>query len=353
MIKPKQAVVVVAIGMWGAACTPEPWDFETDSLRINLADEFSGTLCQGDLEALESHVGRTAAFLEVDVETKVDVSLWPGFENPGDACQTDGASGCHRAGVVQATNLSLFHELVHAVAWQAGDASADRFLEEGMAEALSGRAIRAPTVFHPFDELTGRGDPASREVGAHFVRWAIDRYGAEGLLNARGLDATAGFVAWTGTPLDVAEQEYLASAVFAYPSVWGCDATVELEDGVAELAFDLSCDNDETRAYGSSTLERCETVRLDDAGVYELQATAARLSVSRCLTEPETEPVDTTISPTVPTDYHFQGAFPVLPGSTAFLELQPGAYELCLTSDSLEDLTAFGRIEWTGYESLP
>lgn len=353
MIKVKQAAVVVVLGHVCSGCAAETWDFETESLRINLAEEFTGTLCQGDLEALQGHVDRTASLLEVGIGTKVEVHLWPGFAVPEEVCGIPGAFGCHRAGVVHSSNIALTHELVHAVGWQAGGESADPFLEEGMAEALSGRAIRAPTVLHPFEALKGRRDPTTREIGAHFVRWALETYGAEGLLSARGLEAGPGFEAWTGLRLETAEQEYLDSSVFAYPNIWGCEPSVQLEDGVLQLDLQLACDAGETRAYGSSTLERCETVYLEAEGVYELRASSAKLLISRCLSEPEPDPVDTTISPTVPTDYHVQGAFPVLPGGSAFLELSEGVYELCLQSSSLEDTVATGVLEWTGYDSLP
>ncbi len=113
-------------------------------------------MCDGWLERMDLFVEDIAAQLGISVPTtKIPISILK-YEMTTKYCKKDPVSGCYlRDGATDAPHLvvaiddliAVYHELVHFIVIEWGDADGHAFYDEGMAEALSEDSTSA-------DELT-------------------------------------------------------------------------------------------------------------------------------------------------------------------------------------------------------
>ncbi|MCA9701235.1 MAG: hypothetical protein KC431_27180, partial [Myxococcales bacterium] len=136
-----------------------------------------GELCGGDLARLEQHVTNLEAQLSTNLEGKVDVYLWrSSLSELGDYCANDWGCYHRETRTIYASEGSLGHELVHALAIPLGDPSP--MWSEGIAEALDmRRSFHGPVP--PSDNFFRGTEEVSYASAGHFVRWVWDRHGSQ------------------------------------------------------------------------------------------------------------------------------------------------------------------------------
>lgn len=168
-----------------AACSPLPEvQYETD--RLQIAPEFDARICEGTLETLDGHLGEVEEGLGQIGRTEPYRLYWM-REGLDDVCG-EGKGGCFfpATRMMFARGGSITHEMTHAALDSEGESY---FLEEGMAELLSGVGVYHEVGEHeegPAHQLrlsrsayrAGRFDYSA---AAHFMRWVYDARDLDGV----------------------------------------------------------------------------------------------------------------------------------------------------------------------------
>ncbi|NVB43297.1 hypothetical protein G6O69_36065 [Pseudenhygromyxa sp. WMMC2535] len=132
----RRAALCALLGL--TACALEDADLEQRTAHLNLGSRVDAPLCLGTVRAAELEAERIQLLLGT---TPGPSDVYLGIDAVRENC-IEGATGCAYFGEVVYTDFpSLSHELVHAYA-QPTDLP---FLEEGLAEALSGGAWKTST----------------------------------------------------------------------------------------------------------------------------------------------------------------------------------------------------------------
>ncbi|NJK30904.1 MAG: hypothetical protein HC927_00070 [Deltaproteobacteria bacterium] len=244
-----------------SACAEEDAPFEYRTANLNIATTFDTPLCRGTVRAADQEAQRIQSLLGASADP-VDVYL--GIEGVRDHCP-EWAVGCLMWGkTVYSTLPSLPHELVHAYATPTDLP----FLEEGLAEALSGspwgvaRSTVADFQAVALLELLVADYPTENifdfyQTASHFTTWLISTHGLDALLSWRaaippGRDfaaVDAAFMTIYGYSLAAAEIQWKTSAPSEYVTGLGVCAGSPLawtsaNSWSVELALD--CDNERT-----------------------------------------------------------------------------------------------------------
>ncbi|MCB9713043.1 MAG: hypothetical protein H6712_04265 [Myxococcales bacterium] len=168
-----------------SACSPLPdVKYETDRLRI--APTFDDPICEGTLVTLDDHLEQVEDGLGVISNGEPFLLYWQ-REDIEDSCG-EGRGGCFfpASRVMFARGPSITHEMTHAVLDSVGESY---FLEEGMAELLSGvgvyydvdEAEAGPAERLRLSRSTYREGHFDYAGAAHFMRWIYDRRGVAGV----------------------------------------------------------------------------------------------------------------------------------------------------------------------------
>jgi hypothetical protein len=234
-------VIVALVGLFGCGDQWEPPELPIRIVteRFEIAPDFEGEPCAGNVPFMEERLAALEALLGVEVEGKIRY-YW--LENTEHYCPHD-TTGCVSDDVIVSNWGSFAHELVHAAASPLGRASP--FLEEGLAVAFQGTNI-AVTDGVPSELLGDR--PSTSDIGArsefyavagHFVRFLYEEYGSEKLIRLyraseyddsearlRGL-----FAEVYGLSFDELEAHYMDAAFDAYPPAFGCPEPTLVANG--------------------------------------------------------------------------------------------------------------------------
>lgn len=178
-------IVGAAIVASTSACSPLPEvKYETDRFRI--APDFDDPICEGTLVALDEHLDQVEDGLGRVGQEDPYLLYWM-REGIVDACG-EGRGGCFfpSTRVMFARGTSITHEMTHAVLDSEGESY---FLEEGMAELLSGvgvyydpeEADESPADRLRLSRSTYREGGFDYVGAAHFMRWVYDRRGFRGV----------------------------------------------------------------------------------------------------------------------------------------------------------------------------
>ncbi|MFY0532316.1 hypothetical protein [Nannocystis pusilla] len=172
------ACVVTMLGV--AACRQPPEvAFVTD--RFEIAPEFEGELCGGNVAFMEARLAEIEELLGIEARGKIRYN-W--VEDISGFCP-DSASACADGTTIYGPWSLFEHELVHAVAASMGQAKP--FLAEGLAVAFSAPMLAPgsmmPSDWLDFDPLETQGvdDAYSYATAGHFVRFLYEEFGAEPL----------------------------------------------------------------------------------------------------------------------------------------------------------------------------
>ena len=253
------------------ACSPLP-DVAYETERLQIAPEFDAAICEGTLVALEEHLEQVEGGLG-QVGREEPYRLYWMREGLDDVCG-EGKGGCFfpATRMMFARGGSITHEMTHAALDSEGESY---FLEEGMAELLSGVGVFYDVDEHaagPAQQLrlsrsayrAGRFDYSA---AAHFMRWVYDARGMGGV-GRLAAEVEAGapperleetLAAVMGTSIEDIEADYRLHAPRAYEG-FGYQRTPELrferieEDGVVpgqellvlDVVARLDCDAAET-----------------------------------------------------------------------------------------------------------
>jgi hypothetical protein len=168
-----------------AACSPLPEvAYETD--RLQIAPEFDAPICEGTLQALDEHIGEVETGLG-QIGRQEPYRLYWMREGLEDICG-EGKGGCFfpATRMMFARGGSITHEMTHAALDSEGESY---FLEEGMAELLSGVG-----VYHDVDEQAVgpahqlrlsrsayRSGGFDYAAAAHFMRYVYELRGMNGV----------------------------------------------------------------------------------------------------------------------------------------------------------------------------
>ena len=275
-----------------ASCSDEPQlpalpevAFVTD--RFEIAPDFDGELCAGNVLFMETRLAEIEALLGIHVESKIRF-YW--LEDTTGFCSKGG--NCTADGTIYSDWNSFEHELVHAVAAAALGQRAKSFLAEGLAVAFASSGTLAPGRIAPslLIDRTSYG-PTTMETNelyggaGHFVRFLYEEFGPDRLTELyRGSDpddseeAFRGqFAAVYGQSFDDVEALYLDVAFDAYPSVFGCPEPTMTWDGsifAADVA--LACERPDVLRTGAAWMAQRSTLRLEASTFGELTVDGVR-----------------------------------------------------------------------------
>ncbi|MEM9458775.1 MAG: hypothetical protein AAGF11_31650 [Myxococcota bacterium] len=174
---------LLALTIGGCAPLPEV-QYETD--RLQIAPSFDDPICEGTLLTLDEHLQEVKRGLG-EVGPRDPFRLYWLRDDIEDYCG-DARDGCFfpATRLMFARGRSITHEMTHAVLDSEGESY---FLEEGMAELLSGVGV----YYDVSDDLTGPGErlrlSRSRyrageldyDAAAHFMRYIYDHRGVDGV----------------------------------------------------------------------------------------------------------------------------------------------------------------------------
>lgn len=267
----------LVFGLVLIACRDQDHDYETEHLRIRLVGESPTPLCEGDLVYYEQQISIIESTLGRRLAPGVRVEMQDTFAGgvPRDGKYNDARRK------ITASRFSLVHELVHAVAADLGDP--DEFFEEGAAVALDGTSRLFPQAVSLPSENVGIPGQPDYAVGGHFFRWLMARHGdraAVDLLRGQSFESAI------GAAIEEEEQEWMASAPWAYPPLDDCpySALDETEDGWrGEVS--LACEDPSVTTLdgdGDGIRQACRGFEISQAGLYDLE-TEGHGWLKRCL----------------------------------------------------------------------
>ena len=328
-------VLVLGLGL-GPACQQLPeLRYETEHLRIGT--EFDEPLCRGDLDHLELVITTLEAQLATTVDEPIEVYLWDPRErsgaNPG-WCSDESVLGCFKDGAVYASQISVDHELVHAVVATLGDPAP--FWSEGAAEALqTDRTLFgsvAPTASIDLD-----ASQLSYLTAGHFSRWLLETHGLElyrELLRASG-SASVAFEHTYEMTLEDAEEQFYAEAPYSFGAVISCDhgALEQTQAQSWSQSMEIDCDNADVHS-GLSGVGAFRVLTISERGNYAFSTTGETGLISRCADEdldlpPPLSKQDFGDIPPITEEFVYRyvrglgGA-----GEVTVLDLVPGRYEV-------------------------
>lgn len=291
MTRGRSAVLI--LGMCAGCRQPPEVTIVSD--RFDIAPEFDGELCGGNIAFMEGRLAAIEALLGVEAGR----IRYNWVEDVDGFCR-EGAGGCADGTTIFGPWKHFEHELVHAAVASLGRAKP--FLEEGVAVALSGRSL-SPPIMMPSEFLGGKplesmgpGDQELYGTAGHFVRFLLDEFGPEKLVQLyRASDYDDSVAQFRGQfeqvyalSFDEVEALYLDAAYDVYPPVFGCPAPTMAWDGAAyveEVAVD--CAEAATLRVSATRMERSATVRLGSrtSGALTLDGVEERFP-DDCFAEP-------------------------------------------------------------------
>lgn len=293
MSRPRRWTACTAmIALVGCSDAEERPRYVTEHLVVELYD--GEVLCAGTLASMDAQVERVAAFLGIGPPEAIPVHYGASAvtENCGSLF-----GGCARASGVYATDVSIFHELVHAVRQSQGEGGSvgSWLFEEGLAEVLSGfrwhrefapaevnATERGPAVLADLPRGEGKFIQEDYAVASHFMSWLRTTYGDEALVpflnDPRYLGREAyheAFVEHFGLTIAEADAMWRGATPMDYVWAEACDPAAMLawEGSVLEFADTVDCEDPSTVGpdpYGYFTLrshcfalQRAATVRVE------------------------------------------------------------------------------------------
>ena len=181
-------MIATLVGLLGAAssgCSPLP-EVQYETERLQIAPEFDAPICEGTLLALDEHLQDVERGLGQIARSEPYRLFWM-TDGLDDLCG-EGRGGCFfpATRMMFARGGSITHEMTHAALDSEGESY---FLEEGMAELLSGVGVYyelPQDAAGPGERLrlsrsayrAGRLDYAA---AGHFMRYVYDRRGQHGV----------------------------------------------------------------------------------------------------------------------------------------------------------------------------
>lgn len=221
------------------ACSPLP-EVAYQTERLQIAPEFDAPICEGTLAGLDEHLREVEVGLGQLGRTEPYRLYWM-REGLADVCG-EGRGGCFfpATRMMFAHGGSITHEMTHAALDSEGESY---FLEEGMAELLSGVGVYYDVDVHeagPAQQLrlsraAYRAGAFDYVAAAHFMRWVYDRRGLDGVrrlaseveagASPERLEATLAEV--MGRDIDALELDYRRHAHRGYEGI-GYEHTVAL-----------------------------------------------------------------------------------------------------------------------------
>jgi hypothetical protein len=321
------AGVVGAVMLCVLGCNDLPEiQYETEHLQVGIA--FDPPLCQGNLDHYERVVTTLEQQLETRVRDPIVVYLWDDIKPESGWCM-DGALGCYDNGVIYAGDLSIDHELVHAVVDTF--AKPTPFWNEGAAEALTERTFFADSA--PVDNLDLEAPQLDYSTAGHFSRWLLESYGLDlyrELLRAQGSSREA-FESTYDMTVEEAQEIYYADAPHAYGALITCDhpELPSTDDLLWSETLDIDCSASDV--WGDSRgIGVYRVLTISERGFYELTTTEEVGAIVSCFDEDLESPVlvgDPAYGDVPPASGGFLQVFTGDQGKSV-LDLVPGRYEL-------------------------
>ena len=342
---PPLAAALLVVELLAPACEQRPeFRYETEHLRI--ATNFDQPLCRGDLDHYESVITTLENVLDTTVHERTDVYLADLTMVPPDWCSDEKVEGCYGDGEIRAHDMSIDHELVHAVIASIG--SPKDFWNEGAATSLQ----TDRTYFYGAklsDTLESDSLYVDRSAAGTFSRWLFETHGVEryrALLRAPG-SAREAFEQTYEMTIEEAQEQYAAQVPYSYAAFMGCDDYPELPQ-VADMQWsetiDIDCNNAHVHG-GPLGMGAYRVLTITERGDYTFSTTAEIGVISACrdvqLDSPPVEG-DPALGDVPPYTNQFF-ALRAIPGDgelTTF-DLVPGRYDLRVGySESFEPQTA-------------
>lgn len=269
-------------------CTELP-AIKYESEEILLGTSFDEPVCAGTLAQLDEQARFAQNWLGVERDEPIELYWFD--ELPAGLCSVE-RGGCYdrESGRAYGEGYVLRHEIVHAVAAELGYSRRNDFLEEGIADALSGEWTAIGTQW-PSVGLSQEPEDVEYKSAAHFVRWLEREHGADKLVDAleqsRRRHSPKKDVALIeetyGSSLSEIERDYYESSPERFGSLTECQEV----DGVFEIepwtrAFDLDCGDEST--HGRGGVAKRLVLEVGEDGEYVLDAEPPAVArVRRCV----------------------------------------------------------------------
>jgi hypothetical protein len=257
------SVVALALGLVGCTDAPEPelpeppdgaeLVLEVGELEVYKA--FDGELCAGTLRRIELHANGLAELFDMD-PPRARVFIYDEIAAVDAVCsRSEPVWGCAPSWGAHALSISVTHELVHVFVNAATGVLTRPAIQEGVAWALQGDwdvPGDSPQTYEELETMLAMRSPFGlAEVGdAHFFAWAIDRFGAQAVLDAHVATAHASSDDEVESALaqslgfdSLADlyAEYEATRAIKYPPLMDVARVVSSEELEAGTLIDTSC----------------------------------------------------------------------------------------------------------------
>lgn len=260
----KSCVVVLAVALVGCTDAPEPAlpdppdgaELVLEVGELEVYKVFEGELCAGTLRGIELHANGLAELFDMD-PPRARVFLYDNVEAVEDVCHFNVEThGCADWWGTNALPDVVTHELVHVFVNAATGVRTRPAIQEGVAWALQGDWLVPGRSALTFDELEAvlavrsPFDVAEAGGGTHFFAWALDRFGAQAVLDAHVATAAAdrddeveaalakslGF-----DTLSSLYAEYEATRAIQYPPIIDVAVVLTVDELAAGTILDTSC----------------------------------------------------------------------------------------------------------------
>lgn len=329
------ATALSAVLVLVSACREQSkFRYETEHLRISTF--FDAPLCRGDLDHLERVVTRLETDLDTSIEQPLEIHLWAAEmwpNNPG-WCADEHAIGCFDGEVIHAQQLSVAHEIVHALVATLG--SPAPFWSEGAAESRQTDRTAFGDI-DPSASLSLDTSQLDRRTAAHFSRWLIDVHGIERfreLLRSTGSGKEA-FEATYGMSVQEAEASYLSDAPHSFAAWITCEHPLLAADGDSGWSETIVLACDQPAVYGGSLgMAVARVLEIDARGLYDVSTLASSVTIASCKDQDvpvALDPSDPSLGDIPPINEVFtQQVVRLLDGGgeSNVLDLAPGRYEI-------------------------
>lgn len=224
-------------------------DFEVryQTKYVDIAPGFTQPVCRGTLDEIDRYMEVVADKLDIDLEGRTTVYWYNekaegAFTDNSERCDwcSPCAAGCYYDGVAHVSQLSLHHELVHAVVtppWGRTDTLFSEGIADGSDRQIGASAAGISSIYNlPSNEKPSDIAGSGKHGGARFSPWLVDQFGPasfrelfERLSASPSKEEVFAVVEDVyGLPFEELEAEYFANAPTAYPLPALCDGHVHI-----------------------------------------------------------------------------------------------------------------------------
>lgn len=248
---------------------------------LEVYKTFDGELCAGTLRRIELHANALAELFDMEIPV-ARVFMYGRRDDINDVCLSEGTvRGCSTPWSARALPDSVTHELGHIFVLTATKVRTRPMIEEGFAWSLQGDWYvpgRNRLTYNQFEALLAIDSAlelAENGGGTHFFSWALERFGAEPILNAHISTFQENSLANKGVALAEAfgftslrslYEAYEESSAIEYPPFSDAAPIYNREDLTLGRTIDTSCEGESTEGPTDGVLTTRALIEVERPG---------------------------------------------------------------------------------------